>query len=233
MAELHVSSRGLALIEGFEGFSSTPYWDPFGGVWTRGFGETEGIGRHSPAISRQQGTANLRHRLERFYEPSIRALGVAFNQNQWDALCSFAWNLGAGIFTGSLRSALQHHEWRRAGDMMLRYDHAGGQVLSGLARRRREEVALFLQAAPHVDPLRVLELPERRLVNTYDHYMHHPRLHRHGLAVTRSRLVLARKAIAHAVFAEHHAGHSLERAWAFRNRLARWRILYSRTKGLG
>lgn len=230
---MHVSSRGLALIEGFEGFSSAPYWDSYGRVWTRGFGETEGIHQGSNDISRAEGTANLKSRLERFYEPSIRALGVDFDQNQWDALCSFAWNLGAGIFTGSLRSALQGREWARAAGMMRGYDHAGGVVLAGLQRRREEEMRLFLTPGKRPDPLAVLPDAERRLVNTYDHYVKHPRLHRHGLVVTRAALVRARKGVWLAAHADMRRGLNAQQAWANGKRAARYAILMSRTKGLG
>jgi lysozyme len=161
---MHVSDAGLALIEQFEGFSSTPYFDRFGGVWTRGYGETEGISRSSPAISRAQGQANLRRLIEQRYEWAIRELGVGlFNQNQWDALCSFVWNLGAGIFTGRLRALLQQRRWQEAGQLMLEYDHAGGQVLEGLARRRRLEVELFLRG-----PAAYVPDDERRWIREYD-----------------------------------------------------------------
>lgn len=160
---MHISEAGLALIEEFEGFSSTPYWDPFGRVWTRGYGETEGIGSRSPSISRAQGQANLRRLIEDRYEWAIRELGVdLFNQNQWDALCSFVWNLGAGIFTGRLRAALQQRRWQEAGQIMLAYDHAGGQVLAGLARRRRLEVDLFLRPDAYVPE------DEQRWIREYD-----------------------------------------------------------------
>jgi lysozyme len=153
----HIDHAGLVLIEGFEGFSSCPYWDAYGRVWTRGYGETEGISQGSPCISRAFGEANLKSRVERFYEWAIRGIGVTFNQHEWDALCSFAWNLGAGIFTGSLRTSLQHHNPYP----LLAYDHAGGVVLEGLARRRRAEVAFFLAPEPKVKPSRAQLLKER------------------------------------------------------------------------
>lgn len=147
-SSIHVSAHGARFIEGFEGFSSCPYWDPYGSVATRGYGETEGISMGSGCISRSFGERNLIYRLERFYGWAVRGLGVSLNQNQADALYSFAWNLGAGIFRGSLRYSLQHHNPYP----LLGYDHAGGQVLSGLARRRRAEVALYLTPAHEETP---------------------------------------------------------------------------------
>ena len=143
-SSIHIDTVGLRFIEGFEGFGSCPYFDSFGGVWTRGYGETEGISRGSKCISRAFGEANLKSRIERFYAWSIRGLGVSFNQYEADALYSFVWNLGAGIFTGSLRLSIQHHRFAA----ILAYDHAGGVVLAGLSRRRRAEYALALRKPP-------------------------------------------------------------------------------------
>lgn len=231
---MHISDRGLGLIASFEGFSSSSYWDPYGRVWTRGFGETEGIGPNSPHLSRAEGEANLKRLVEDRYEWAIRGLGVELSQDQWDALCSFVWNLGAGIFTGSLRAALQGRRWREAADLMLQYDHAGGQVLPGLQSRRRQEVALFLKHThPAIESLRagsaVLLPPELRLVNTYLVYSRHPRLHRHGLRVTRAALVHCRQVIWMAAQTEIQRGRAPDAAWAFRNRNIRYKLLWRYT----
>lgn len=227
---MHISENGLRLIEGFEGFSSTPYWDSYGRVWTRGFGETEGIGPNSPHISRAQGTANLKRLVEQRYEPAIRALGIQLNQNQWDALCSFVWNLGTGIFTGELRHELQTRQFKAAADRMLSYDHAGGVVLAGLERRRREEMALFLKGTP-ANSLSVLLPAERRLVDTYDAYSKNPSQHGRGLAVTRRKLVKQRKLIwLAAVRGLSAQGQRVPKGWNVRHRGARYAILQSRTR---
>lgn len=142
---MNISPTGLRLIEGFEGWSAAPYWDAYGHVWTRGYGETEGIGPYSPRLTRRQGQANLKHLVETRYEYAIRALGVELNQNQFDALCSFVWNLGTGIFQGRLGRLLRARDFRGFADAMLAYDHAGGVVLAGLRTRRERERALFLK----------------------------------------------------------------------------------------
>lgn len=160
---IHISNSGLNLIEGFEGFSSCPYWDPFGRVWTRGFGETDFGGNFGGrCITRSQGQTNLRNKVESEYQWAVRALGVKFNQNQVDALDSFIWNLGAGIFQGTLRYDLQHRQFYAATRVMLQYDHAGGQVLEGLRIRREKEVALFLKPVPHRVTHQQIEVRERR-----------------------------------------------------------------------
>lgn len=148
--EKHISDRGLALVEQFEGFSSCVYRDAVG-VYTIGYGEAY-VSPNRSCESRATAQANLRGQIERNYEWSIRALGVNFNQNQWDALVSFDYNLGAGIFeiSPSLNYDLRHRQFYAASQVMRSYDRAGGRVLAGLATRRAEEVALFLkpEAAP-------------------------------------------------------------------------------------
>lgn len=149
---MHISPNGLRLIESFEGWSSAPYWDSFGRVWTRGYGETEGITAGSPRLTRAQGQANLKHLVETRYEPAIRALDVKLNQNEWDALCSFVWNLGPGILDGVLGDRLRKGDRVGFANAMLAYDHAGGTVLAGLRSRRERERHLFLTAAPAYVP---------------------------------------------------------------------------------
>ncbi len=101
VALMHIDATGLRLIESFEGYDRCAYWDPYGHVWTAGFGQTQGIFSGFCFADRAAAEANLTLSVEETYEPSIRALSVSFNQHQWDALCSFAYNLGAGIFIGT------------------------------------------------------------------------------------------------------------------------------------
>lgn len=64
------------------------------------------------------------------------------NQNQFDALVSFTFNLGCGN-EDDIAAILNTGDFKAATDKMLEYVNAGGQVLEGLVRRRKEEVALF------------------------------------------------------------------------------------------
>jgi lysozyme len=145
------------LIERFEGFSSCPYFDPFGGVWTIGFGVTSGsgasVGPGTPCESHAGAQRQLQALLESRYEWAINALGVPLDQHERDALCSFVWNLGAGIFEGTTVGAdLHSRHFYAATRQMLAYDHAGGVLLEGLRVRRQAEVALFLSAEPRPKP---------------------------------------------------------------------------------
>jgi lysozyme len=153
---MHIDAAGVRLIAGFEGFSACPYWDPYGRVWTRGFGETEGISAASLCISRATGEARLRYLVEARYEWAIRALGVPLTQPRWDALCSTLWNLGAGIvgFGTELGDLLRARDWRGYADALKRYDHAGGVVLPGLRLRREIEARPFEHEPAPAKPTR-------------------------------------------------------------------------------
>ena len=143
---MHIDAAGLHLLGSFEGFSSCPYFDPYGRVWTRAFGETEGIGPGSPCIGRATGEARLRYLVEARYEWAIRGLGVTLNQHRWDSLCSTLWNLGAGIVGAGtqLGDLLRARDWQGYASALRQYDHAGGVVLPGLRTRREIEARLFL-----------------------------------------------------------------------------------------
>jgi lysozyme len=155
---MDIDSAGLHLIEEFEGYSYHAYWDPYGRVWTVGYGETSGVGPGS-TMTREQAEADLKGRVVREYEPAIKALGVPLNQNQFNALCSFVWNLGPGSMQWDIGQLLRRREYGAAANAMLEYCRAGGVVLQGLVNRRMAERRLFLTPAgpppPPPDPYRV------------------------------------------------------------------------------
>lgn len=171
MNRVDISEAGLALIREFEGFPNhgKPYRDPVG-IWTRGYGRTEGITAHSPAISEPAAVKELADLVRNRYLPTIAALPVKLNQNQIDALASFVYNVGVGGIsprTGVGR-ALRAHDWQAAADRLLDWDKAGGAVLPGLARRRAAERELFLKPVHAPGPLAGYPADERRWIREYD-----------------------------------------------------------------
>jgi lysozyme len=142
--ELTIDATGLHLIEGFEGYQRCAYWDPYGRVWTAGFGQTKGVYRGFCFSGRNAAEANLKRSVQAEYEWAVHQIGYPFNQHEVDALDSFSYNLGSGIFSGTLRSDLEHGQVYAASRIMLAYDHAGGVVLAGLKTRRELEVRLLL-----------------------------------------------------------------------------------------
>jgi len=71
--------------------------------------------------------------------------GVVGHQGRFDALVSFAFNVGLGnLQRSTIRIKANRQEWEAAADAFLLWNKAGGKVFAGLDRRRREERALFL-----------------------------------------------------------------------------------------
>lgn len=69
---------------------------------------------------------------------------VDLNQNMYDALVSFVFNIGKQAFMGStLRKLLNLSDYAAVGYQMRRWDKAGGRHVTGLASRRVKEVNLF------------------------------------------------------------------------------------------
>ena len=139
-----ISQKGLEFIAGFEGLLLTAYWDSYGKVWTIGYGHTSGV-YPGQTITKQQALNYLRSDCQFAANAVNKYVKVSINQNQFDALVSFTFNLGAGAFAGSdLLKYLNQGKIQAAANEFPLWCHAGGQVLPGLVRRRNAEKALFL-----------------------------------------------------------------------------------------
>lgn len=145
---MKISDTGLELIKKFEGCRLTAYKDSVG-VWTIGYGTTTADKAITGAIICQglqisQITADewLRKAVNQKYGPKIDKYNNRYewNQNEFDALVSFAYNIGSidGLTASGSRSR------EEIADKILVYNRAGGKVLSGLTRRRQEERTLFI-----------------------------------------------------------------------------------------
>lgn len=138
------SAAGLAIIKQHEGFRGTAYLCP-AGVWTLGYGTTKGI-RKGMTATREQAEALLRDDVAQFEAAVLRAVKQPLSQNQFDALVSFTYNVGAGAFAASTMVRLINAgEWGAAADQFSRWTKGGGRVLPGLTKRRAAERALFLR----------------------------------------------------------------------------------------
>ena len=150
---MRLSDRGAELIANFEGFRSRPYRDAVG-VWTIGYGSTRGVGPGSAPVTRAAALSRLRWEANATYGAAVDRLNrehrLGLNQNQFDALTSFTYNVGPGGIgpdTGVGR-ALRRKDWRGAVREMQEWNRGGGRVLEGLVRRRRAEGDLFLRRPP-------------------------------------------------------------------------------------
>ena len=95
-----ISQNGVHMLEGFEGLRLTAYQDS-AGVWTIGYGHTHGV---QPGQKISQATAEqyLKDDLAWAQDAVRRNVHVPINQNQFDALVSLTYNLGANGYPGLL-----------------------------------------------------------------------------------------------------------------------------------
>ena len=161
---MKTSPRGVKLITDFEGFRATAYQDVVG-VWTIGYGFTEGV-QKGDKITRTQADARLREELSEYEQGVSRACRVQPNQNQFDALVCFAFNVGvAGMSRSSVIKAHNREDYQAAARAFGLWNKAGGKVWPGLTRRRAAEGALYLEPVPDEvsDPVEgpVEEMPQQ------------------------------------------------------------------------
>lgn len=139
---MNTSPKGIALIKEFEGLRLKAYKCP-GGVWTIGYGHTAGV-KPGIVISEAQAEEYLKVDLIAF-ERYLNGLRLALNQNQFDVLISFIYNVGTGNFSSStlLRKVRANPQDNSIMDEFLRWVYSKGRVLPGLQRRRLAEMKLY------------------------------------------------------------------------------------------
>lgn len=144
---MHVSPRGRDLIKQFEGFRAHAYLDPVG-VWTIGYGFTRGV-QPGVTMTLAQAEARLITELLSYEAAVMAACTVRPNQHQFDALCSLAWNIGAGaVARSSVIRAHNRGDFQSAARAFGLWNRAGGREWPGLTRRRAAEAALYLEPVP-------------------------------------------------------------------------------------
>lgn len=143
------SRVGIDLISSFEDTKLNAYDDGVG-VWTIGTGTTvypNGVKvKKGDTCTLEQAKSYFAHDLKKFESAVNQAVNVSLSQNQFDALVSLAYNIGASAFSNStLIKKLNANDYIGAADQFLVWNKGGGKVLKGLVRRREAERALFLK----------------------------------------------------------------------------------------
>ena len=151
---MKLSKVGIDLIKSFEGCYLKAYKCP-AGVWTIGWGTTEpidGVKPHEGMVITQKQADELLIKNLNGYENAVNEyVTYSINQNQFDALVSFAYNCGNGALkTSTLLKKLNAGDVHGAANEFLRWNKANGKVLSGLTRRREAERKLFLKEEEEV-----------------------------------------------------------------------------------
>lgn len=140
---MRVSHRGIALIKEFEGFRENAYADPVG-IPTIGYGFVQGV-KMGDRMTRAEAEARLYLELREYEHAVETACTVPPNQNEFDALVCFAWNVGiAGLRKSSVIRAHNRGDSAAAARAFGLWNKAGGKVFAGLVRRRAAEAALYL-----------------------------------------------------------------------------------------
>jgi GH24 family phage-related lysozyme (muramidase) len=144
---MEISKKGIELIKQFEGCKLTAYQDSVN-VWTIGYGTTNADKAITNTkickgltITQKQADDWLAKSVNQKYAEKVMKYNPTYkwNQNQFDALCSFAYNIG------SIDQLVQYgtRSIKEISNKILAYNKAGGKELPGLTRRRKAEKELF------------------------------------------------------------------------------------------
>ena len=143
---LQTSPEGLALIGDLEGCRLRPY-QCSAGVWTSGIGHTAGVVPKGDITERQAATNLIADVLNTERRLAVCA-PVVMPQPVYDALVSFAFNVGTGAACKStLVGFIKRQQWRQACDQLPRWVFVNGVRSQGLENRRASERAVCLKGA--------------------------------------------------------------------------------------
>ena len=143
---MNISQEGLSLIKKFEGCKLESY-KCAAGVWTIGFGSTSGV-EEGMEISQERADMLLLEDVEVFEEAVNNLVKVDLEQNQFDALVAWTFNLGStNLKNSTLLKVLNDKNYEGVPEQIKRWNKATvdgeRQVLEGLVRRREAESLLF------------------------------------------------------------------------------------------
>ena len=139
---MKISQEGIDLIKHFEGCELESYRCS-ANVLTIGYGTTKNV-VEGMKISQHQAEELLMKDLEEFEEYVEDLIDVPLEQNQFDALVAWTYNLGTtNLKTSTLRKVLNKGAYDDVAEQIKRWNKANGKVLKGLVRRRNAEAELF------------------------------------------------------------------------------------------
>ena len=146
---MKISDKGLDIIKEFEGFRSDPYLDQ-AGVPTIGYGTTHydsrAVTMKDHPITKTVATIIMKNQIDNMYGKAVNhAVRVSINQNQFDSLVSFTYNIGiAGLHASNVLKYINSGRVAEADTQFSHWNHVNGKVDRGLTRRRELEKELFL-----------------------------------------------------------------------------------------
>jgi lysozyme len=144
-----LDNKGYLLITNHEGLKLKPYLCP-AKIPTIGYGNTyypdgKRVTLLDKDITKQEAFDMFKEVANRFAKRVDTLVTSNLNQNQFNALVSFAYNVGTGNFSSStlLKKVNRNPDDLTIKDEFLRWNKAGGKVLNGLTNRRNEEAILY------------------------------------------------------------------------------------------
>lgn len=141
---MNISEAGLEVIMNNEGLRLEAYQDVVG-VWTVGFGHTGAEVKEGLVITLDAAKSLLLSDAETAEKCVNNCVSGNITQGQFDALCSFVFNLGCTALRNStLLRKLNSGDDVGASEEFVKWSHAGGKERPGLVARRLEEKELFL-----------------------------------------------------------------------------------------
>lgn len=139
-----LGSAGEDLIKSFESFRPVAYQDQRG-IWTCGWGHTGPDVVESTTCTPEQAEAWFQLDTQVAVAGIDGSLTTNVTQNQFDALVSFAFNVGVGAEAHSTMARLINaRNFAGAAAEFPKWDHVNGVPNAGLLRRRTAEQQLFL-----------------------------------------------------------------------------------------
>lgn len=146
---MQISKKGIDLIKQFEGLRLEPYLD-VAGIPTIGYGNTyhdngRRVSLRDEPITAEWAEVLLKETLRRYENAVSRYVQVSISQNQFDALVSFAYNVGnEALRKSTLLLKLNKWLYKEAAAEFDKWVYANGERVQGLVNRRAQEKALFL-----------------------------------------------------------------------------------------
>ena len=141
-SNMQISEEGISLIKHFEGCGLEAYQDSIG-IWTIGYGTIKGV-KEGDQINQDEAEHLLQEEMPEYEGYINEMVNVPLEQNQFDALCSWVFNLGpTNLQSSTLLKVLNEGKYDEVPDQIVRWNKAGGQVLKGLVKRRQAEADMF------------------------------------------------------------------------------------------
>lgn len=142
---MELNKDGLDFIKNYEGLRLKAYKVlDSEKYYTIGYGHYGADVRFGQEITKARADELFKQDVSRFEKAVNRLVKVDLNQNQFNALVSFAYNVGEGALASStLLEKLNRGDYKGASAEFPRWNKSGGKVLAGLTKRREKERKLF------------------------------------------------------------------------------------------